>query len=194
MPVDFFFLFSHLKFRISINLPSFNSAEKRTIDEGRDESRIRLNRSRGIASIPTPSPLSVLSALDAETQPPRGFSSADLSYLEILSCRPINIYQLSAPSVSGRPQPLYRIANYWGANKDIFQFHRSVIRFDQVWWMARDLSSTKVWLKSRWSSSSPPIEPLNRSPRYSLVKLIQSSKEHRIISRRKNNSSLSSLG
>lgn len=36
--------------------------------------------------------------------------------------------------------------------------------------------------------------PLNRSPRYSLVKLIQSSKEHRIISRRKNNSSLSSLG
>lgn len=78
MPADFFFFFfSHLKFRISINLPSFllvNRAKKRTIDERRDESRVRLNGFERDRVDTNPPPL-VLLALDAETQPPRGFSS-----------------------------------------------------------------------------------------------------------------------
>lgn len=143
MPADFFLLllllFSHLKFRISINLPSFTSTARRreTIDERRarwKSDSIEPVREGSHRYQPPPSLLSVLSALDAETQPPRGFSSADLSYLEIPSCRPINIYQLSAPSVSwcGHSHSI-ELQITKGLTRIFFNPTRSVIRFDEVW-------------------------------------------------------------
>lgn len=141
MPADFFLLllllFSHLKFRISINLPSFTARRRETIDERRarwKSDSIEPVREGSHRYQPPPSLLSVLSALDAETQPPRGFSSADLSYLEIPSCRPINIYQLSAPSVSwcGHSHSI-ELQITKGLTRIFFNPTRSVIRFDEVW-------------------------------------------------------------
>lgn len=164
MPADFFFFFFFfLATWNSINLPSFTSTARRreTIDERRarwKSDSIEPVREGSHRYQPSPSLLSVLSALDAETQPPRGFSSADLSYLEIPSCRPINIYQLSAPSVSwcGHSHSI-ELQITKGLTRIFFNPTRSVIRFDEVWrecfGMKSDLShgrKSKTW----WSSSS----------------------------------------